>query len=177
MSTTAEHTNPQLWDKVKKKVTSGSKGGKAGQWSARKAQMATAEYKKEGGGFKGEKRADNSLHQWTEEEWNTKSGKASGQTGERYLPKKAREHLSDAEYTRTTEKKRRDTKKGKQFSAQPGDVAEKTAKDRHHGGAKPAARGKGAERSKAELYAEAKKRDVAGRSKMSKAELERALAH
>jgi uncharacterized protein DUF6496 len=34
---------------------------------------------------------------------------------------------------------------------------------------------RGAERSKAQLYAEARKRDIPGRSKMSKAELERAL--
>jgi hypothetical protein len=168
MSTTAEHTNPKLWEKVKEKVTAGTKGGKAGQWSARKAQMATAEYKKEGGGFKGQKREDNSLHQWTEEEWGTKSGKKSGETGERYLPKKAREHLSDAEYKRTTEKKRRDTQTGEQFSAQPGDVAKKTARDRHDGGHG---------QTRAALYAEAKKRDIPNRSKMTKAQLEKALAH
>lgn len=169
MSTTAEHTDPKLWERVKEKVTKGSKGGKAGQWSARKAQMATAQYKREGGGFKGERREDNSLHQWTEEEWGTKSGKKSGDTGERYLPKKAREHLSKEEYARTTDKKRRDTKKGRQFSKQPDDVAKKTAQDRHDGG--------GGERSKAELYAEARKRDIPNRSKMTKSELAKALAH
>ena len=39
-------SNPKLWESVKKKVTKGSKGGKPGQWSARKAQLAVAEYKK-----------------------------------------------------------------------------------------------------------------------------------
>jgi hypothetical protein len=34
------------------KVKSGTKGGKAGQWSARKAQMVALEYKKAGGGYK-----------------------------------------------------------------------------------------------------------------------------
>ena len=42
-----------------------------------------------------------SLDSWTKEEWGTKSGKNSTQgkkaTGERYLPKKARESLSDKE--------------------------------------------------------------------------------
>ena len=163
MSETAEKTDPKLWEKVKDEVTAGSKGGKKGQWSARKAQMAVAEYKRRGGGYKGGKDEDNSLHQWTEEDWGTKSGKESGDTGERYLPRKAREALSDEDYKRTTAKKRADTKKGKQFSAQPRDVADKTRKYRDH-------------RTKAELYAEAKKRDVPGRSKMNKEQLAKALS-
>ena len=163
MSDTAEKTNPDLWEKVKDEVTAGSKGGKKGQWSARKAQMAVAEYKKRGGGYAGGKDEDNSLHQWSEEDWGTKSGKESGETGERYLPKKAREALSDTDYRRTTAKKRADTKKGKQFSAQPGDVAEKTRPYRDH-------------RTRADLYAEAKKRGIAGRSAMNKEQLLRALA-
>ncbi len=168
MSGTAEKTDPKLWDKVKDKVTEGDKGGHPGQWSARKAQLAVAEYKKEGGGYEGEKSADNHLHQWTEEDWGTKSGQESGETGERYLPKAARDHLSDEDYARTTAKKRADTRKGKQFSAQPKDVAQKTAHDRETGHA---------DASKAALYAEAKRRDVPGRSSMSKAELQKALGH
>jgi hypothetical protein len=168
MSGTAEKTDPKLWEAVKTKVTKAAKGGKPGQWSARKAQLAVHDYKAEGGGYKGRKSEDNHLRQWTEEDWGTKSGEKSGETGERYLPKAAREHLSKTEYARTTAKKRADTKKGKQFSAQPKDVAKKTAKDR---------KGAHAGRSKAELYAEAKRRNVPGRSKMSKAELEKALGH
>jgi hypothetical protein len=171
MSGTAEKTDPKLWEKVKEEVTEGDKGGKPGQWSARKAQMAVNEYKKEGGGYKGEKDPDNHLKAWGDEDWGTKSGHPSGETGERYLPKAARDHLSDEEYERTTAKKRADTKKGKQFSAQPKDVAEKTAHDRETGHAK---NGKG-ERSKADLYAEAKRRDLPDRSKMTKVELEKAL--
>ena len=48
------------------------------------------------------KESQKSLDSWTKEEWGTKSGKNSTQgknaTGERYLPKKARESLSDKEY-------------------------------------------------------------------------------
>ncbi|WP_174301587.1 hypothetical protein [Caulobacter sp. S45] len=168
MSGTAKKTDPKLWEKVKDEVTEGDKGGKPGQWSARKAQLAVGEYKKEGGGYEGEKSADNHLKQWTDEDWGTKSGQESGKTGERYLPKEAREHLTKEEYARTTAKKRADTKKGKQFSAQPKDVAEKTADDRETGHA-------GADTSKAALYAEAKAHDIPGRSKMSKAELQKAL--
>ena len=174
MSAVAKKTDPRLWDKVKDEITQSDKGGKPGQWSARKAQLATQEYKAEGGGYKGEKTADNHLRQWTKEEWGTKSGHESGKTGERYLPRKAREHLSDDEYKRTTAKKRADTRNGKQFSAQPPDVARKTAQDRETGHAAHAAAKAGT--TKAELMRRARERNVPGRSKMSKAELERAVA-
>lgn len=72
-----------------------------------------------------------SLDSWTKEEWGTKSGKNSTQgkkaTGERYLPKKAREALTDKEYARSTAKKRAAIRKGKQHSRQPDDVASKTS--------------------------------------------------
>ena len=75
-----------------------------------------------------------SLKSWTKEEWGTKSGKNSTQgkkaTGERYLPKKARESLSDEEYARTTAKKRAAMRKGQQHSKQPDKIAKKTAKYR-----------------------------------------------
>jgi hypothetical protein len=163
MSTTAKRSDPELWDKVKEEVTAGDKGGEKGEWSARKAQLAVSEYKKRGGGYLGKKDPHNSLHEWSDEEWGTKSGKPSGETHERYLPKAAREALSDSDYARTTSKKRADTRQGKQHSAQPDDVAAKTRPFRDH-------------RTKADLYAEAKRRDVPGRSTMNRAELERALA-
>jgi hypothetical protein len=75
-----------------------------------------------------------SLKKWTKEKWGTKSGKPSTQgkkaTGERYLPKKAREALTTKEYKATTAKKRADTKAGKQFSKQPKKIATKTARYR-----------------------------------------------
>ena len=80
------------------------------------------------------KKSQKSLKKWTKEKWGTKSGKNSTQgskaTGERYLPKKAREALSAKEYAATTRKKRADTKAGKQHSKQPKKVAKKTAKYR-----------------------------------------------
>ena len=163
MAETAQKDDPKLWEKVKKKITAGDKGGEEGEWSARKAQLATAEYKKQGGGYRGKKSSENSLSEWTKEEWGTKSGEKSKDTGERYLPKKAREALTDAEYKRTSAKKRADTRKGKQFSAQPEDVAEKAARARE------------GEPTKADLLNEARRRKIPGRSRMSKAELERAL--
>ena len=166
MAGTATRTDPELWDKVKAEVTAGDKGGDAGEWSARKAQLAVQLYKARGGKYRGKKDPHNHLVEWGEEQWGTKSGKPSGETGERYLPQQAREALSDAEYRRTTAAKRRDTKRGKQFSAQPKDVAAKTAKYRG---------GKG-EPTKAELMERARKRQLPGRSTMTKAELAKALA-
>lgn len=128
-------TNEALWKRTVSRIKAGSKGGKAGQWSARKAQLATQAYKKAGGGYSGTKtKAQKSLSKWTKEDWGTKSSKPSTQgkdaTGERYLPKKARESLSKKEYAKTSAKKRKDTKAGKQFSKQPKTIAKKTAKYR-----------------------------------------------
>ena len=76
------------------------------------------------------KKSQKSLKKWTKQKWGTKSGKPSTQgkdaTGERYLPKKAREALSAKEYAATSKKKREDTKKGKQHSKQPKKIAKKT---------------------------------------------------
>ena len=178
MSKVAKKTDPKLWDEVKAEVTSSDKGGKPGQWSARKAQLASAEYKKEGGGYAGPKGDDNHLQQWTDESWGTKSGEKSAETGERYLPKSARESLTDEEYRRTSAKKRADTRKGKQradtkagkqFSSQPADVARKTNAPEHHSGDL-------ASLDRKTLLERAAARGVKGRSRMKKAELVRALA-
>ena len=79
-------------------------------------------------------KSQKSLKKWGKEKWGTKSGKNSTQgkkaTGERYLPKKARESLSDKEYARTTAKKRASIRKGEQHSKQPDDIAKKTARHR-----------------------------------------------
>tara|TARA_R110001599_G_C11714535_1_gene604752 strand:+ start:77 stop:253 length:177 start_codon:yes stop_codon:yes gene_type:complete len=46
------YTKPALRKRLFKKITAGTKGGKAGQWSARKAQMLAKAYKEAGGGYK-----------------------------------------------------------------------------------------------------------------------------
>lgn len=75
-----------------------------------------------------------SLDRWTKQKWRTKSGKPSTQgakaTGERYLPESAIKSLSSEEYAATTRAKRRGTKQGKQYVAQPKKIAKKTAKHR-----------------------------------------------
>jgi hypothetical protein len=124
-------TNEKLWAKAKAKA----KAKMGGKHSARAMQLAGKYYKDMGGGYSGEKtKAQKSMTKWTKEKWGTKSGKNSTRgpkaTGERYLPKKAREALSSKEYAATSKKKREDTKKGKQFSKQPDKIAKKTAKYR-----------------------------------------------
>ena len=46
------YTKPALRKRLFEKIKAGSKGGKAGQWSARKAQMLAKAYKEAGGGYK-----------------------------------------------------------------------------------------------------------------------------
>ena len=69
-----------------------------------------------------------SLKRWTDQEWQTKSGKPSTQgakaTGERYAPKAAIKAMSPGTYAATTAKKRKDTAAGKQHSQQPKAAAE-----------------------------------------------------
>ena len=48
----ATKTKPKLWKRIVASVKSGSKGGRPGQWSARKAQMLARAYKKRGGGYR-----------------------------------------------------------------------------------------------------------------------------
>ena len=47
------YTKPSMRKNLFKKIKAGSKGGKPGQWSARKAQMLAKEYKAKGGGYRG----------------------------------------------------------------------------------------------------------------------------
>ena len=68
-----------------------------------------------------------SLNEWTAQKWTTKSGKPSSKTGERYLPSAAIKALSPAEYAATTAAKRKGKAAGKQFVAQPKQIAKKTA--------------------------------------------------
>ena len=45
------YTKPSLRKRLFEKIKAGSKGGKPGQWSARKAQMLAKQYKAKGGGY------------------------------------------------------------------------------------------------------------------------------
>ncbi len=117
-STDDQYTDPDLRDRIKAEVMAGDKGGKPGQWSARKAQMVAHEYEAQGGGYKHERtEAQEHLHEWTGEHWKTSDGKPAIRDGEttRYLPEEAWKELSPGEKQATNEKKVKGSKQGKQY--------------------------------------------------------------
>jgi len=68
-----KYSKPELRENIKDRVMAGSKGGKPGQWSARKAQLVAQQYEKAGGGYKGGKgEGQKSLEKWGEEKWGTR---------------------------------------------------------------------------------------------------------
>ena len=46
------YTKPGMRKRIFNRIKAGGKGGAPGQWSARKAQMVAAAYKKAGGGYR-----------------------------------------------------------------------------------------------------------------------------
>lgn len=119
-------TNEKLWESAKAQA----KAKMGGKHSARAMQLAGKIYKDKGGDYTGEKtEAQKSMTKWTKEEWTTSSGKPS-EGKRRYLPKAAWSALSDSEKKATNTAKAAGGKAGKQFVAQPENVAAKTAKYR-----------------------------------------------
>lgn len=116
------HRDVALWERIKNKVMAGGDGGRPGQWSAIKAMIASKEYKRLGGTYTGKKDTSKGLLKWIGEDWRTKSGKPSLVTGERFLPSKAIKALSAEQYKRTSDIKRRDMKRGIQYSKQPKEI-------------------------------------------------------
>jgi hypothetical protein len=115
-----QYTKPELRDKIKAEVTAGDKGGRPGQWSARKAQMVAHEYEAEGGGYKhGKTEEQKNLTEWGEEHWRTEDGEKAvrGKETARYLPEKAWKELSPEQREATDKAKREGSRKGKQFVA------------------------------------------------------------
>jgi hypothetical protein len=115
-----KYTDPELREEIKEEIKASDKGGREGQWSARKSQLLTQEYEKRGGDYKGEKsQAQKNLEKWTEEEWQTKEGDADarqdGGETRRYLPKKAWDNMSEEEIEDTEQKKREGSKQGRQY--------------------------------------------------------------
>ena len=129
MGKTAKKKNPGLWKRIVARVKAGNQGGRAGQWSARKAQIATARYKKSGGGYSGKKSSSNSLAKWSKQKWRTSDGSKS-EGKKRYLPDAAWKSLSSSEKAATNKAKAEGNAKGKQFVKQPKSIAKKVRKFR-----------------------------------------------
>jgi hypothetical protein len=120
-STSSRYTRPALRERLKKRLMAGTRGGRAGQWSARKAQLLAAEYVKAGGGYRGRKAtSQKSLTTWTREAWQTSTGGTRarrGATTARYLPKKAWSRLSARQKQATERRKRTASRRGRQYVA------------------------------------------------------------
>ena len=68
-----KYTKPGMRERIKDRIMAGSKGGKPGQWSGRKAQLLAQEYEKSGGDYRGGKgKSQKSLEKWGKEKWMTK---------------------------------------------------------------------------------------------------------
>jgi hypothetical protein len=95
----AEYTDPELRQRLKEEIQAGDRGGRPGQWSARKAQLLVQEYERHGGGYIGERdERQRHLRQWEEEDWHAADGSADAGKGEhRYLPDAAWKLLTPKE--------------------------------------------------------------------------------
>lgn len=119
-STPDKYSDPALRERIKAKVMREGKGGRPGQWSARKAQMVAHEYEAEGGAYKGGRdQQQKNLTEWTDEHWTTEDGKPARRDDgmHRYLPEKAWKQLTPAQKRSTEKKKLSGDRKGKQFVA------------------------------------------------------------
>ena len=108
-----DYTEPELRARLKEAIKAGDRGGRPGQWSARKSQLLASEYEKRGGGYRHEgERTESQQHlqEWTEQDWHTVDGssEARGEDGtSRYLPDAAWRLLS-ADEQRATERRKKD---------------------------------------------------------------------
>ena len=79
----SKYTKPGLRKRIFNQVKAGSKGGKPGQWSARKAQMVAQKYKAQGGGYKGGKgKKQKDLKRWGKVKWMSKKNMRRRKTDE-----------------------------------------------------------------------------------------------
>src|SRR5215217_4171989 len=92
-----KYTDPDLREEIKEDIKQSEKGGRPGQWSARKSQLLAREYERRGGGYTGEKdEGQRNLEKWTEEAW---------------------EKMSDEEKRETERRKREGSKRSEQYVA------------------------------------------------------------
>ena len=124
-----DYTDPELRERLKEEIKRGDKGGKPGEWSARKSQLLTHEYEAHGGDYKhkGERtEAQKGLEQWTDEDWRTSDGRVAIRDGEttRYLPKAVWDALTPGERTETNRLKVHGSQGDHQFVDNPEHVRE-----------------------------------------------------
>lgn len=108
-----DYTDPELRARLKEEIKAGDRGGRPGQWSARKSQLLVSEYEAAGGGYRHEgERTESQRHleQWTDQDWHTADGEGTARVDDdstrRYLPDAAWQLLS-ADERRATDRKKR----------------------------------------------------------------------
>lgn len=117
-----KYTKPMLRERIKRRIMAGSKGGRSGQWSARKSQMLVQAYERAGGGYTGRRtRTQRALKRWTGQKWRTPSGKRSRDTGEAYAPARTIAGLKGSKTGRrrlaaANRAKRKATRAGRQYA-------------------------------------------------------------
>jgi hypothetical protein len=164
-----KYTRPALREKLKEQIKQSDKGGRPGQWSARKSQLLAQEYERQGGGYRGRKgKQAHSLEEWTAQNWQTREGKARARQGEetgRYLPEKAWKQLSEQEAEATDRRKRQASRTGRQYVPNTDAArAARLAVMTHQG-----------EPTREQLYELAQALDIPGRSRMNLPQLKRAV--
>ncbi|RFU22043.1 hypothetical protein [Geodermatophilus marinus] len=107
-----DYTEPELRERLKEEIKAGDRGGRPGQWSARKSQLLTTGYEKAGGGYRhaGERtESQRHLEQWGEQDWHTADGGDRARAGDR-----TRRYLPDAAWQLLDEDERRATERAKE---------------------------------------------------------------
>ena len=167
-----KYTKPDLRRQIKDELMQSDKGGKPGQWSARKSQLLVQEYEKQGGGYKKDDKdeAAESLEAWGEQDWQTQDGKQARQDGKtkRYLPKEVWQRLSESEKKEAEEIKQKASKGGQQYVEWTPAIKRAMAEAGYSDSDSDDA-------TKQELYEKAQELDIDGRSQMNKAELQEAV--
>lgn len=167
-----KYTQPELRREIKQDLMESDKGGRPGQWSARKAQLLVQEYERRGGGYKNDRKDEDakSLEKWTNQSWQTSDGSAYADDGERmkrYLPEKAWDLLSEEEKRKAENKKSRGDAAGEQFVENT--VAAKAARAYvDHGDASDLNKSQLMRLTKNELIEIARQQEIDGRSSMDK---------
>ena len=114
------YDQPQLRMRLRQRIMAGSRGGRAGQWSARKAQLLSQAYEQAGGGYTGPRTAaQRRLRRWSAERWRTSDGRPAiqGSSTRRYLPAAAWRRLTPGQRAATNRKKLEGSRAGRQFVA------------------------------------------------------------
>ena len=166
-----KYTQPDLRRQIKDELMQSDKGGKPGQWSARKSQLLVQEYEKQGGGYKQNEKdeAARSLEEWGEQDWQTQDGSARAREGDktkRYLPREVWEQLSDHEKQEAEQTKQAASRQGKQHVEWTPAIEQKMQELSDDSDREP---------TKQELYEQAQKLEIKGRSQMNKDELQQKI--